>query len=302
MTVFSESFKVSAPAGKDRWITWPKEDTPQKRNKKVSMGFLKPYFPIIFRLMKIISYNVNGIRAALKKGFGQWLEQESPDIICLQETKAHKEQVDTELFDHLGYHHHWHSAQKKGYSSVAILSKQKPDHVEYGCGIDYIDQEGRVLRADFGDITVVSLYFPSGSSGDERQAFKMHFLADFRIWVNELKKERPKLVLSGDYNICHQAIDIHDPVRNASVSGFLPEERNWVTDFLSDGYLDSFRELVKEPHHYSWWTYRANARANNKGWRIDYHMLSEALRPDLKAARILPDVKHSDHCPIVVEI
>jgi exodeoxyribonuclease-3 len=252
--------------------------------------------------MKIISYNVNGVRAALSKGLAQWLEQESPDVLCLQETKAHKEQVDTSLFDQLNYHHYWHSAEKKGYSGVAILSKQEPDKVVEGCGIDYIDSEGRVLRADFGDISVLSLYFPSGSSGDLRQEVKMRFLEDFRQWVNELKKERPKLVLSGDYNICHEAIDIHDPIRNAKMSGFLPEERQWVTDFLSDGYVDSFRHLVKEAHHYSWWSYRANARNNNKGWRIDYHMLSEALKDNLKGARILPEVKHSDHCPIVVEL
>lgn len=264
--------------------------------------FTNSFATRIFHPVKIISYNVNGIRAALTKGFGQWLEQEAPDVLCLQETKAHKDQVDTALFDHLGYHHHWHSAQKKGYSGVAILSRQMPDQVVEGCGIDYIDAEGRVLRADFGDLSVLSLYFPSGSSGDERQAVKMRFLEDFRSWINELRKERPHLVLSGDYNICHQAIDIHDPVRNSNVSGFLPEEREWMSTFLADGYIDSFREMVKEPHHYSWWSYRANARNNNKGWRIDYHMISQALAPRLKAARILPQVKHSDHCPIVVEL
>jgi exodeoxyribonuclease-3 len=252
--------------------------------------------------MKIISYNVNGIRAALKKGFGQWLEEESPDVICLQETKALKEQVDTALFDHLGYHHHWHSAEKKGYSGVAILSKEAPDRIVAGCGIDYIDTEGRVLRADFGDVSVFSLYFPSGSAGDIRQEVKMRFLVDFHEWIKNIRTERPNLVLSGDYNICHQAIDIHDPVRNAAVSGFLPEERQWVTEFLADGFIDSFRERVKEPHHYSWWSYRANARANNKGWRIDYNMLSEPLAPRLKHSAILPEVKHSDHCPILVEL
>ena len=252
--------------------------------------------------MKIISYNVNGIRAALKKGFGQWLEEESPDVICLQETKALKEQVDTALFDHLGYHHHWHSAEKKGYSGVAILSKKAPDRVDAGCGIDYIDAEGRVLRADFGDVSVFSLYFPSGSAGDTRQEVKMRFLVDFHEWIKNIRTERPNLVLSGDYNICHHAIDIHDPVRNAAVSGFLPEERQWVTDFLADGFVDSFRERVKEPDHYSWWSYRANARANNKGWRIDYNMLSEPLAYRLKHSAILPEVKHSDHCPILVEL
>ena len=274
---------------------------PTAKNK-IHRYFLNSPFGANFPYMKIISYNVNGIRAALKKGFGQWLEEESPDVICLQETKALKEQVDTALFDHLGYHHHWHSAEKKGYSGVAILSKKAPDRVDAGCGIDYIDAEGRVLRADFGDVSVFSLYFPSGSAGDTRQEVKMRFLVDFHEWIKNIRTERPNLVLSGDYNICHQAIDIHDPVRNAAVSGFLPEERQWVTDFLADGFVDSFRERVKEPDHYSWWSYRANARANNKGWRIDYNMLSEPLAYRLKHSAILPEVKHSDHCPILVEL
>ena len=308
MVLFARN-RLSLPAGKFFVCSCPKAQEKLRTKVKMQKSNLKgkPHFavslhPRIFRLVKIISYNVNGIRAALGKGLGQWLQEESPDVLCIQETKARKEQVDTALFDHLGYSHFWHSAEKKGYSGVAILSKTQPDHVEIGCGIDYIDREGRVLRADFGDLSVLSLYFPSGSSGDERQSIKMRFLNDFRLWVNKLRKERPRLVLSGDFNICHQAIDIHDPVRNAKISGFLPEERQWVSDFLSDGYIDSFRKLVKEPDHYSWWSYRANARANNKGWRIDYHMISEALQDNLKAARILPQVKHSDHCPIVVEL
>jgi exodeoxyribonuclease-3 len=252
--------------------------------------------------MKIISYNVNGIRAALRKGFADWLEGEKPDVICLQETKALREQVDMEAIEQLGYKHYWHSAEKKGYSGVAIFSLSEPDRVIEGMGHDYIDQEGRVLRADFGDLTVMSLYFPSGTSGDIRQNVKMKFLSDFQAYATDLKQTRPQLILSGDYNICHQAIDIHDPVRNATVSGFLPEEREWVSGFLNQGFIDSFRHLVKEPHHYSWWTYRANARENNKGWRIDYHMISEALEPRLKSASIMPDVKHSDHCPICIEL
>jgi exodeoxyribonuclease III len=252
--------------------------------------------------MKIISYNVNGVRAALNKGFSQWLEAAAPDVLCLQEIKAEKSQVDTAIFDHLGYHHHWFSAQKKGYSGVAILSKVKPDRVVVGCGIEYIDFEGRVLRADFGDLSVFSIYFPSGSSGEERQEVKMRFLVDIQSYLAEIQKERPYLVVCGDYNICHEAIDIHDPVRNARVSGFLPEEREWMTGFLDEGYIDSFREIVKEPHHYSWWSYRANARNNNKGWRIDYAMLTKNLEKRLKSATILPEAKHSDHCPIVVEL
>jgi exodeoxyribonuclease-3 len=252
--------------------------------------------------MKIISYNVNGIRAAINKGFLEWIAASNADIICLQEIKAMHEQIPLIDFEALGYHHFWFPAQKKGYSGVAILSKQQPDEVVYGMGIEAYDQEGRFIRADFGELSVASIYHPSGSSGDLRQAFKMEWLKDFQQHVETLRQQRPQLVLSGDYNICHQAIDIHDPVRNAKVSGFLPEEREWMSQFLDRGYIDTFRQLNKEPHHYSWWSYRANARANNKGWRIDYHMISENLLPRLRAARILPEAKHSDHCPVVVEI
>ncbi|MCK9450704.1 MAG: exodeoxyribonuclease III [Bacteroidales bacterium] len=252
--------------------------------------------------MKIISYNVNGIRAAINKGFLEWLAASKADIVCLQEIKAMHEQIPLLDFDALGYHHFWYPAQKKGYSGVAILSKQMPDNVVYGMGMEEYDREGRFLRADFGDLSVASIYHPSGSSGDERQAFKMQWLADFEQYIEKLRQERPKLVLSGDYNICHQAIDIHDPVRNATVSGFLPEEREWMSGFFAKGYVDSFRELNKQPHQYSWWSYRANARANNKGWRIDYHVLTQNLKPKLKAVDILPEIKHSDHCPVVVEM
>lgn len=252
--------------------------------------------------MKIISYNVNGIRAAINKGFLEWLEGSNADVVCLQEIKATHEQIPLMEFEALGYHNFWYPAQKKGYSGVAILSKQKPDEVVYGMGIEEYDREGRFLRADFGDLSVASIYHPSGSSGDERQTFKMQWLADFEKYVEKLRQERPKLVLSGDYNICHEAIDIHDPVRNAKVSGFLPEEREWMSGFFAKGYIDSFRELNKQPHQYSWWSYRANARNNNKGWRIDYHVLTDNLQAKLKSAAILPEVKHSDHCPVVVEI
>lgn len=252
--------------------------------------------------MKIISYNVNGIRAAINKDFLGWLSATSPDVICLQEIKAQHDQIPLLDFETLGYHHFWYPAQKKGYSGVAILSKKQPDQVTYGMGIEAYDSEGRFIRADYGDLSVVSVYHPSGSSGDDRQAFKMKWLADFQQYIGQLRQKHPQLVVSGDYNICHQAIDIHDPVRNATVSGFLPEERSWMTDFLNTGFIDTFRTLNKAPNQYSWWSYRANARANNKGWRIDYHMITENLKPRLKAAAILPDVKHSDHCPVTVEL
>ncbi len=253
-------------------------------------------------MTRIISYNVNGIRAAQKKGLLDWLKAAQPDILCLQETKAQPEQIETELYEALGYHCHYFSAEKKGYSGVAIMSKEKPDHVEMGCGISEFDAEGRVIRADYGDKSVISAYFPSGTSGDVRQDFKMKFLGEFHEYLNELQKTRPKLVVSGDYNICHQAIDIHNPVSNKNTSGFLPEEREWVTQFLESGFIDSFRHLNKEPHHYSWWSYRANARANNKGWRIDYHMVTQNMEEHIARATILPEAKHSDHCPILVEM
>ncbi len=252
--------------------------------------------------MKIISYNVNGIRAAVKKGFLSWLQAANPDIICIQETKAQKDQLDLEAFVEAGYpYHYWFSAQKKGYSGVAILSKIKPNNVVYGTGIESMDFEGRNLRLDFDDFSVMSLYLPSGTN-DQRLAFKFNYMAQFQTYVNELKKQLPNLIICGDYNICHTEIDIHNPKQNKNTSGFLPVEREWLGNFIDSGFVDSFRYLNKEPHHYTWWSYRANARKNNKGWRIDYHMVSEPMRDRIKRAYILPEAKHSDHCPIVIEI
>jgi exodeoxyribonuclease-3 len=252
--------------------------------------------------MKIITYNVNGIRAALGKGLIEWIKTVKPDIICLQEIKAQFEQLSVLEFEESGYHHYWHSAQKKGYSGVAILTKIKPDHVTYGMGIEKYDNEGRFLRVDYGDISVVSVYHPSGSSGEERQAFKMVWLDDFLNYINELKKSRPNLILCGDYNICHKPIDIHDPIRNATSSGFLPEEREWLTRFIESGFIDTFRVFNQEPKQYTWWSFRANARSKNLGWRIDYNMVSKSLEKKLKRSVILPDAKHSDHCPVLLEI
>lgn len=251
--------------------------------------------------MKIISYNVNGIRAALKKDFISWLASAAPDVVCLQETKALEEQVDTHLFEDLGYKHYWFSAQKKGYSGVAILSKQEPKAVVYGTGIEHMDFEGRVIRLDFDSCSVMSLYLPSGTN-TARLEHKFRFMDDFLQYITQLKEEFPNLVICGDYNICHQAIDIHDPVRNKNVSGFLPEERAWLDKFLKSGFIDSFRYLNPDPHHYSWWSYRANARANNKGWRIDYNLVSTPLEKNIERAYILPEAHHSDHCPVVVEL
>ncbi len=253
--------------------------------------------------MKIISYNVNGIRAAIKKDFFAWLQATDADVICLQEIKATPEQIlDIVVLEQLGYKHYWYPAEKKGYSGTAILSKIEPDHVEYGCGIEDYDREGRVIRADFKECSVISAYFPSGSSGDERQGFKYKFLDDFADYIVKLKVDYPKLVISGDYNICHKPIDIHNPKSNAKSSGFLPEERAWMDSFTHLGFIDTFRHFNEDPHHYTWWSYRAGARAKNLGWRIDYHMCTAELADNLKRAAILPEAKHSDHCPILLEL
>ncbi|HET8854646.1 MAG TPA: exodeoxyribonuclease III [Salinimicrobium sp.] len=252
--------------------------------------------------MKIISYNINGIRAAIKKGLIKWLEQSKPDIVCLQEIKANPDQFDPKLFEDIGYkYNYWYPAVKKGYSGVAILSKIEPANVEYGTGIEYMDIEGRSLRADFDGFSVKSLYLPSGTNV-KRLEHKFKFMDDFQEYVNVLKKDVPNLIICGDYNICHREIDIHDPVRLKNTSGFLPVERQWLDNFINSGFIDSFRHFNQEPHQYSWWSYRAGARSRNKGWRIDYSLVAEPLKSRLKRAVILPDAMHSDHCPVLVEL
>ena len=251
--------------------------------------------------MLILSYNVNGIRAAIKKGFVEWLQAANPDVLCIQETKAQPDQIDESLFTDLGYKCYWFSAQKKGYSGVGILTKIEPKNVVYGTGIESMDFEGRNLRLDFEDFSVMSMYLPSGTN-DARLDFKLNYMDAFLEYTQELRKEHPNLIICGDYNICHEEIDIHNPKQNKNTSGFLPVERQWLSRFIESGFVDSFRYFVKEPHHYSWWSYRANARNNNKGWRIDYNMVTEPLRERMTRAFILPEAKHSDHCPIGVEI
>ena len=252
--------------------------------------------------MKIVSYNVNGIRAALKKGFLDWLVAANPDVICLQEIKAQEDQLDLSLFKAAGYPYtYWFSAQKKGYSGVAILSKTKPKNIVFGTGIESMDFEGRNIRADFSDVSVMSLYLPSGTN-IQRLEHKFEYMDLFKSYIDELKKEIPNLIICGDYNICHEAIDIHDPVRNKNVSGFLPEEREWMSNFLKSGFVDAFRHLNKAPHQYSWWSYRANSRANNKGWRLDYTLVSTPLKENIKRAVILSEAVHSDHCPVLLEL
>ena len=252
--------------------------------------------------MRIITYNVNGIRAAMNKGLADWVKATDPDVFCLQEIKASPDQVDTAVFENMGYHLYWYPAQKKGYSGVAIFSKEAPKHVEYGCGIESYDFEGRVIRADFEHCSVMSVYHPSGSSGDERQVFKMKWLSDFQHYIDTLKSTIPNLIICGDYNICHKPIDIHNPKSNANTSGFLPEERDWMEQFITSGFIDSFRHFNQDPHQYSWWSYRAGSRGKNLGWRIDYNLVAQHLEKHLTRSVILSDAMHSDHCPVLLEV
>lgn len=252
--------------------------------------------------MKIISYNVNGLRSAISKGFLEWLKVVSPDIVCLQEIKATPDQLPLDDIESAGYpYQYWYPAQKKGYSGVAILSKTEPDHVYYGTDIGHMDFEGRNIRADFGTFSVMSLYLPSGTN-IARLDHKFRYMEEFHNYISELRKEVPNLIICGDYNICHEEIDIHDPVRNKNVSGFLPEERCWLDLFMKSGFVDSFRHFNKDPHHYTWWSYRAGARNNNKGWRLDYILVSKTIEDRLVRSVILSDAKHSDHCPVLAEI
>jgi len=252
--------------------------------------------------MKIITYNVNGIRSALQKGFLDWLKAARPDVLCLQEIKAWPEQIPTALFENLGYRCCWFPAQKKGYSGTGLLIAGEPDKIHYGCGEKIYDDEGRILAAEYKGYYIMSVYHPSGSSGDERQSFKMQWLEFFRDYASELLKKHPYIILSGDYNICHKPIDIHNPVANANTSGFLPEERAWMDSFLEAGFLDCFREVDPRPHQYTWWSFRANARSKNLGWRIDYHMAGLNLKSKIRRSLILRDVYHSDHCPVLLEL
>lgn len=253
--------------------------------------------------MKIVSYNVNGIRAAINKGLISWLRETNADIYCFQEIKANVSDIPIADFEELGYHCYWFSAQKKGYSGVAVLTKEKPISVQEGCGLEQADFEGRVLRLQFEKFHLWNTYFPSGSSGEDRQAYKMEFLEQYLdVMKRSNNPKKTKLIIAGDYNICHKEIDIHDPKGNKNSSGFLPEERAWMDAFFESGMVDAFRVINQEPHQYSWWSYRANARANNKGWRIDYINVSESLKSNISDAAIWPDAMHSDHCPIMVQL
>lgn len=249
------------------------------------------------KYLEVVSYNVNGIRAALNKGFADWLASNTFDIVMLQETKAQPDQIDESIFEALGYNCYWFSAQKKGYSGVGILSKQKADKVSKGFRNKFFDAEGRIIQADFGDLTFISIYLPSGSRSI-RQDTKYEFMDAIQTYLSNKRKKRKKLIVSGDFNIAHQEIDIHNPKSNKNNSGFLPEERDWMTRYFESGFIDVFRKFNQEPHQYSWWSYRSGARANNKGWRLDYHTATKNLADQLVDAKILNDAVHSDHCPV----
>ena len=253
--------------------------------------------------LEIISYNVNGIRSATTKGLIDWIKSTNFDVYLFQEIKANELDIPAELFHEIGYETYWFSAQKKGYSGVGIAVKSPHKAVVKGMDIPRFDAEGRLIRMDIGDITIVNSYLPSGSSGDERQSVKMEYLADFYTYIHDLRKEKSKIIVAGDYNICHQAIDIHDPIGNKNSSGFLPEEREWMTKYFNSGFIDTFRYFHPEQKaEYSWWSFRANARNNNKGWRIDYLAATKELEPQLLEAKIFMDVKHSDHCPVYLKL
>lgn len=253
--------------------------------------------------MKIISYNINGIRSGIKKGFLKWIHKSNPDIICLQEIRAELSQINISIFKKMGYqYNYWFSSKKKGYSGVCIFSKRKPFYVEYGIGIDSIDKEGRVLRIDLKNenISVINLYLPSGRNMKKRLKFKFFFMKEFSSYIKKIKKKIPNLIICGDYNICHKEIDIHDPIKNKEKSGFLPSERKWMDDFMELGFIDSFRKYTKSGNNYTWWSYYSNSKKNNKGWRIDYAMVSNSIKT--KKSYLASNINYSDHCPVILEI
>lgn len=252
--------------------------------------------------MKIYSWNVNGIRAILKKGFMQWFREVSPDILCLQETKASVDQLGDEIVNPEGYGSGWNSAERKGYSGVVTFSKKKPVKVHYGMGIDRFDNEGRIVRHEFKGFDLLNIYFPNGTSGPDRLRFKLDFYDAFLKHCEGLREKGKKLIICGDLNTAHKAIDLKNPKANEKNSGFLPVEREWVDKFIAHGYVDTFRVFNQEPDQYSWWTYRAGARKRNIGWRLDYFFVTEDLMKRVKSSVITPEVMGSDHCPVGLEI
>lgn len=251
---------------------------------------------------RLISWNVNGIRALQRKGAFQWFLQEQPDIFCLQETKAQPEQLDAELTEVEGYHVYFASAERKGYSGVALYSKEAPRRVRDGFGIERFDREGRTLVAEYENFTLLNVYFPNGQGSDERLQYKMEFYDAFLSYVEGLKGEGKNIVICGDVNTAHTEIDLARPKANEKTSGFLPQERAWIDSLLAHGYLDTFRMFHAEPENYTWWSMRARARERNVGWRIDYFFVNDDFKDQVKDAFILADVMGADHCPLGIEI
>jgi exodeoxyribonuclease-3 len=248
---------------------------------------------------KILSWNVNGIRSIKTKGFLEWLKKESPDIICLQETKiSDLLQLDADLREPTGYHTYWNAPERKGYAGVAVFTKEKPAEVRYDLGESSLDLEGRVIMAEYPGFTLFNIYFPNGGAENKRVPYKMAFYDVFLKYADFLKVEGKKMVICGDVNTAHKEIDLARPKENAKKTGFLPEERAWMDKFVGHGYVDTFRHFSKEPNQYSYWDIKTGARARNVGWRIDYFFVSENLLPAVRKAFIMPEVMGSDHCPV----
>ena len=252
--------------------------------------------------INILSWNVNGLRAAHKKGFLEWFLQASPDILCLQETKVTEEQLPAELKDVPGYHNYFAAAERKGYSGVALYTREKPVSIKQGFDVQRFDIEGRILIADYGRFVMFNIYFPNGKASDERLQYKMDFYDAFLNYVNNMRATGRNIIVCGDLNTAHKEIDLARPKENEKVSGFLPVERAWIDRFLSDGYVDTFRKFNDRPGQYTWWDMKTGARERNVGWRIDYFFVNSGFANNVKSSYILSDVIGSDHCPIGIEI
>ena len=254
------------------------------------------------KTVRLVSWNVNGLRALHRKGGFDWFLQDKPDMFCIQETKAHREQLDAALVEVDGYHVYFSSAERKGYSGVALYSKQEPLSIKTGFGVERFDKEGRTIIAEYEHFTLCNIYFPNGQSSEERLRYKMDFYGAFLPYVNSVRDEGKHVIICGDVNTAHKPIDLARPKANEKTSGFLPEERAWIDSLLSHGYLDTFRMFNDDPEEYTWWSFRSRARERNVGWRIDYFFVNEELKDRVQSAFILQDVMGSDHCPLGIEV
>ena len=252
--------------------------------------------------MKILCWNVNGIRACDRNGFLDWMKREAADLVCLQETKAHPDQLGEALRQPTGYHAYWHSAEKRGYSGVATFCRRKPSSVHEGIGIAEIDREGRVLVTEYRGFVLINAYFPNSQRDHARLGFKLEFCRAMRAYMDELCAAGKNVVVCGDYNIAHREIDLANPKQNEKNAGFLPEERAWMTELLDAGYVDAFRDRCDEPGHYTWWSYRAGVRERNVGWRLDYFVVNPEFKRRVRRCFHQPEVMGADHCPIGLEI